>query len=56
MKEIYDFVKLENELGEIDFTGSLDKEFGFRSNIVIDEIEDEITVEFLNNTRRINNE
>ena len=47
MKEIYDFVKLEDELGEIDFTGSLDEEFGFLSNIVIDEMEDEISDEFL---------
>jgi hypothetical protein len=46
MKTDFDFVELENELGGMDFTGSLDEK-GFNNLYEVDETEDELLNEFL---------
>ena len=46
MKTDFDFVELENELGGMDFTGSLDED-GFNNLYEVDETEDELLNEFL---------
>jgi len=46
MKTDFDFVELENELGGMDFTGSLDEK-GFNNLYEVDETEDELLNDFL---------
>lgn len=46
MKQDFDLVTLEDELGEMNFTGSLD-ETGFTTLYEVDETEDELLDEFL---------
>ena len=46
MKTDFDFVELEDELGGMDFTGSLDED-GFNNLYEVDETEDELLNEFL---------